>query len=317
MLFFCNLPNFYINHFWYLQSWQQGYFKIWPSLNNVYTIFRLLVTLAEPLTTTPVIFSGPTPAPTPLLYQNSWTPVCAPVRPIIYFCWDLVTPPVLVSTTFLSPGTNRQLRTPPPQKAYMEKETPFFAAACHSSGMYPNAPRKPFTIISSLNHSFKLTNCLWIVVQLLIDNFFFSPAATLLAGPGSQKGSLARVGPREGGVASHCRGCGSCLLPPASPELPFDITSGCRGRCVSYMLLLNPDPLCLGLISRRLPGGCDSKTTKSNPRTGCQRCHIPEHSTVASVLFVPWPISQSPHLPEVPHTGRITGVPYDTDEPLC
>ncbi len=51
--------------------------------------------------------------------------------------------------------------------------------------------------------------------------FFLSPAATLLAGPRSQKGSVAQVGPRGGGVASRCRGCGSCLFLPASPELPF------------------------------------------------------------------------------------------------
>ncbi len=34
---------------------------------------------------------------------------------------------------------------------------------------------------------------------------FLLPAATLLAGPRSQKGSVAQVGPRGGGVASRCR----------------------------------------------------------------------------------------------------------------
>ncbi len=65
--------------------------------------------------------------------------------------------------------------------------------------------------------------------------FFLSPAATLLAGPRSQKGSVARVEPRGGGVASRCRSCGSYLLPSASLELPFSITLGWGGVVLCFI----------------------------------------------------------------------------------
>ncbi len=45
---------------------------------------------------------------------------------------------------------------------------------------------------------------------------FFSPVATLLAGPRSQKGSVAWLGPCGDGFASRCKGYGSYLLLSAS-----------------------------------------------------------------------------------------------------
>ncbi len=68
--------------------------------------------------------------------------------------------------------------------------------------------------------------------------------------------------------------------------------------------------------------------------TECQRCHtstglqlvlipntpqLPVSCLKAPlvILFVHWPTSKSLQMPKVPHTGRVTGVSYDTSGPLC